>query len=102
MGSDTLVTDYLGDEAVVGVGTDADVFVTDMVDDVQVDVVKSTDSDQLAFTAAVFDLSLGGQFVLELDLTIFFSRNGEKDYLAVQFFFYFRVRQGNGGTNDSG
>ena len=34
MGSDTLVTDYLGDEAVVGVGTDADIFVTGMVDDI--------------------------------------------------------------------
>ena len=63
---------------------------------------KARDADQFAFTAAVFDLSLVGQFVLELDLTIFFSRNGEKDYLAVQFFFYFWVRQGNGGADDSG
>ena len=34
MGSDTLVTDYLGDEAVLGVGTDAEICVTDMVDDI--------------------------------------------------------------------
>ena len=101
MGSQSLITNDLGDETVVGVGTDTDILVTGVVDDIQVDVIKSTDADEFTFSTAVFDFSLGGQGVLEFNLTIFLCRYGEEYNLSVQFFFYICMSQSQGCTDDT-
>ena len=58
VGSQSLITNDLGDETVVGVGTDTDIFITGVVDDIQVDIIKSTDADEFTFSTAVSDFSL--------------------------------------------
>ena len=58
-----------------------------MVDDIQVDVIKSTDADEFTFSAAVFDFSLSGQGVFKFNLTIFLCRYGEEYNLSVQALF---------------
>ncbi len=68
-------------------GTDTDIFITGVVDDIQVDVIKSTDADEFTFSATVFDFSLCGQGVFKFNLTIFLCRYGEEYNLSVQLFF---------------
>lgn len=87
VGSQSLITNDLGDETVVGVRTNTDILVSGVVDDIQVNVIKITDADEFTFSAAIFDFSLGGQGVLEFNLTIFLCRYGEEYNLSVQFFF---------------
>ena len=89
VGSQSFITNDLGDETIVGVGTHTDILVTGVVDDIQVDIIKSTDADEFTFSAAIFDFSLGGQGVLEFNLTIFLCRYGEEYNLSVQFFFLY-------------
>ena len=100
VGSQSLITNDLGDETVVGVRTHTDILVSGVVDDIQVDVIKSTDADEFTFSTAVFDFSLGGQGVLEFNLTIFLCRYGEEYNLSVQFFFYICMSQSQGCTDD--
>lgn len=73
-----------------------------MVDDIQVDVIKSTDADEFTFSAAIFDFSLGGQGVFKFNLTIFLCRYGEEYNLSVQLFFYIFIGQSQGCTDDTG
>ena len=93
VGSQSLITNDLGDETVVGVGTDTDIFITGVVDDIQVDVIKSTDADEFTFSATVFDFALCGQGVFKFNLTIFLCRYGEEYNLSVQLFFYIFIGQ---------
>ena len=81
-------------------GTHTDILVTGVVDDIQVDIIKSTDADEFTFSAAIFDFSLGGQGVLEFNLTIFLCRYGEEYNLSVQLFFNIFI--GQGCTDDTG
>ena len=74
VGSQSFITNDLGDETIVGVGTDTDIFITGVVDDIQVDVIKSTDADEFTFSATVFDFALCGQGVFKFNLTIFLCR----------------------------
>ena len=102
VGSQSLITNDLGDETVVGVRTNADILVSGVVDDIQVNVIKSTDADEFTFSAAVFDFSLGGQGVFKFNLTIFLCRYGEEYNLSVQLFFYIFIGQSQGCTDDTG
>lgn len=87
VGSQSFITNDLGDETVVGVRTNTDILVSGVVDDIQVDVIKSTDADEFTFSTAVSDFSLGGQRVFKFNLTIFLCRYGEEYNLSVQLFF---------------
>ena len=102
VGSQSLITNDLGDETIVGVGADTDIFITGVVDDIQVDVIKSTDADEFTFSAAVSDFSLCSQGVFKFDLAVFLCRYGEEYNLSVQLFFYIFIGQSQGCTDDTG
>ena len=102
VGSQSLITNDLGDETVVGVGTDTDIFITGVVDDIQVDIIKSTDADEFTFSTAVSDFSLCSQGVFKFNLTVFLCRYGEEYNLSVQLFFYIFIGQSQGCTDDTG
>lgn len=102
VGSQSFITNDLGDETVVGVRTNTDILVSGVVDDIQVDVIKSTDADEFTFSTAVSDFSLGGQRVFKFNLTIFLCRYGEEYNLSVQLFFYIFIGQSQGCTDDTG
>lgn len=87
VGSQSLITNDLGDETVVGVRTNTDILVSGVVDDIQVNVIKSTDADEFTFSTAVSDFSLCSQGVFKFNLTIFLCRYGEEYNLSVQLFF---------------
>lgn len=59
VGSQSFITNDLGDETVVGVRTNTDILVSGVVDDIQVDVIKSTDADEFTFSTAVSDFFPG-------------------------------------------
>ena len=102
VGSQSLITNDLGDETVVGVRTNTDILVSGVVDDIQVDIIKSTDADEFTFSTAVSDFSLGGQGVFKFDLAVFLCRYGEEYNLSVQLFFNIFIGQSQGCTDDTG
>ena len=81
--------------------THTDILVSGVVDDIRVDVIKSTDADEFTFSTAVSDFSLCSQGVFKFNLTIFLCRYGEEYNPSVQPLFTSSLVE-RGCTDDTG
>jgi len=83
MGSHSFIADDLGNKTVIRSSTYADILIFCVMYDIQVNIIKSANADQLAFSTAIADLSLFCQLVFKFDLPIFLCRNSKKYHLTV-------------------
>ena len=67
-----------------------------------VDVVQGAHADQLTLSAAVADLALADQLLLEGEIHILLGGSRHKDHISVHGLLHLRVRQGHHGSDDSG